>query len=244
MPSEISEVMIYSLALCEREESPGPILMASQLTRIQSEVVGEEYVPIPRSSAVLRRGDSGAVAEDLLVRFLAFRVLLHTAWSISVISSLVYCSVGLMSTTKVHRSGITLWAFPPSIWVTFSITSHMIGECFPNLNARRVEMSSMAMYKAFTPSPRAACPLTPCASASMTRSPRSLVAARIPVGSPTIIQSGTGYPSSESKSPPFENIQRVPSFPEHSSSRERISMRLNGRNIKKKWRNAAIIDTT
>ena len=42
---------------------------------------------------------------------------------------------------------------------------------------------------AFTPSSRAACPLTPCDVASITNNPLSAIAARSEVGSPTIAKS-------------------------------------------------------
>ena len=47
-------------------------------------------------------------AEERFVRLRGFSVLLQMAWSSSNSSSFVYCSVGLMSTTKWHLSGITL----------------------------------------------------------------------------------------------------------------------------------------
>ena len=64
MPSLISSTVTYSSFLCDLAESPGPILMASQSIRIQSEVVGEEKVSILRSSATFRRGESSNVALD------------------------------------------------------------------------------------------------------------------------------------------------------------------------------------
>ena len=43
----------------ERDDSPGPILMASQLIRIQSEVVDDENVSSPSSAAARTNIDPG-----------------------------------------------------------------------------------------------------------------------------------------------------------------------------------------
>ena len=159
--SASSLVSRYSSALCERFESPGPIFIASQPIRIQSEVVGEEKVSRPVASAALRRGEPGRVAEERLCRFRACNSLLHSACNSSNISSQLYCSVGRMSTTKVQRSGMTLWALPAAICVTLSLTSPISGEMRVKRCARSFAMSSIAAYNAFTPSPVAACALTP-----------------------------------------------------------------------------------
>jgi acetylornithine/N-succinyldiaminopimelate aminotransferase len=58
------------------------------------------------------------------------------------------------------------------------------------------------------------------ASASITNSPRSAMAALIPVGSPTTAKSTVSFISG--------HIFRIPSGPEFSSSHESTSMRLNG----------------
>lgn len=50
IPSSISSLSMNSFFLCEREDSPGPILNASQVTLIQSDVVGDENVSISRLS--------------------------------------------------------------------------------------------------------------------------------------------------------------------------------------------------
>ena len=52
----ISSTKTNSLRRCERDESPGPILIASQLILIQSDVVRDEKVSMPSASAVFWRG--------------------------------------------------------------------------------------------------------------------------------------------------------------------------------------------
>ena len=73
----ISERKMYSSAWCERDDSPGPILIASEFIRIQFDVVGEENVSIPNASVALSNGESTCVADERFVRFRAFKVLLH-----------------------------------------------------------------------------------------------------------------------------------------------------------------------
>ena len=68
---------MYSFFLCERDESPGPIFTASQLIRIQSEVVGEENVSIPSCSATAINFDASCVALEQLLRFLGISLLLQ-----------------------------------------------------------------------------------------------------------------------------------------------------------------------
>ena len=46
----ISGILINSSLRCERDDSPGPIFMQSASILIQSEVVGEEKVSMPRAS--------------------------------------------------------------------------------------------------------------------------------------------------------------------------------------------------
>ena len=74
----ISLTRMNSSFLCEREESPGPIFIASQCTLIQSDVVGEENVSSPRALAHPARGEFAAVADDLFRRLRGVRVLRHS----------------------------------------------------------------------------------------------------------------------------------------------------------------------
>ena len=50
MPFLISETSTNSFLLCDLEEFPGPIFIASHPILIQSDVVGEEKVSIPSLS--------------------------------------------------------------------------------------------------------------------------------------------------------------------------------------------------
>ena len=77
MALRISETRTNSFLRCDRDESPGPILTASQVILIQSEVVGEEKVSMPSDSAAFWRGESAKVALERFVRFLGFSSLLQ-----------------------------------------------------------------------------------------------------------------------------------------------------------------------
>jgi hypothetical protein len=72
---DISSVVTNSFLRWDLEESPGPILMASQVIRIQSDVVGDENVSMPNASATFWRGESSQVALERLDRFLGFNSL-------------------------------------------------------------------------------------------------------------------------------------------------------------------------
>ena len=135
---------MYSSALWERAESPGPSLTASQGICIQSDDVGEEMVSRPRAAMAWRSGESGAVAEARCRRLRACRWLWQMPCNSSRISFGVYNSLGRMSTTKRQRSGMTLWAVPERICVTFSRTSPISGETRVNLWLRSFAMSSIA----------------------------------------------------------------------------------------------------
>ena len=63
IPASISECRAYSSAVCERAESPGPILSEGKGMSAMSEVVGETKVPKPAARAALWSGCSAARAE-------------------------------------------------------------------------------------------------------------------------------------------------------------------------------------
>ena len=77
MPSAISLTSTYSSFLCDRADSPGPILTASHVILIQSDVVGDENVPIPRRSAAFCRGESSNVALERFARLRGLSSLVH-----------------------------------------------------------------------------------------------------------------------------------------------------------------------
>ena len=76
--SSISERMMNSSAWCDRDESPGPILIASECIRIQFDVVGDEKVAMFCASAAFISGELMLVADERLVRFRGVRRLLQS----------------------------------------------------------------------------------------------------------------------------------------------------------------------
>ena len=77
MPSAISLTSTYSFCLCDLSDSPAPIFTASQLILIQSDVVGDEKVAMPRASAVFCRGEPSAVALERFDRLRGISSLEH-----------------------------------------------------------------------------------------------------------------------------------------------------------------------
>ena len=75
MPPAISSMKTNSSFLWEREDSPGPIFIASQSILIQSDVVGDENVSVPVLAAAFTSGESSLEALDLFDRFRALRLL-------------------------------------------------------------------------------------------------------------------------------------------------------------------------
>src|SRR6185437_8503865 len=103
-----------------------------------------------------------------------------------IISSKEYNSFTLISTKKLHSEGTILWVLF-SVWmeVTAICTGPKREETFGNWYVLSHSMSFTAVYKAFTPSLRAACPAVPWAVQSRASKPLLATAIFINVGSPT-----------------------------------------------------------
>ena len=89
IPSSISLRRMYSSAVCERAESPGPILRAGKSISVRSEVVGETKHEAPAFTAACTNGCSSAMTEARMRVERGVSSLLSVLRNTSTVSSFV-----------------------------------------------------------------------------------------------------------------------------------------------------------
>lgn len=139
---------MYSSAVCERDELPGPNLIDGNGSSAWSLNVGEPNGVRPIVMSRLTRGWSELIPEGLrrVERGLSVHSCVGTALRISSsVSRFVYASVERTSTTMRQLSGITLCCVPASICVTVIFTGPKEDDSFSNFRLFRVSITVIAL---------------------------------------------------------------------------------------------------
>ena len=145
MASRISVTVMYSSAVWEREDSPGPIFKDGKCISAWSESVGEPKGVRPKALALATMGWVLVYARRIQAERAGFHftVRMGAGRPVDFFVGVVFIAAYVYGET--HWSGTTLCCVPAWMTVTLIFTSPKSGEVFGNRYVLNHSMSFMAL---------------------------------------------------------------------------------------------------